>query len=72
VAEYLIDRNAIVAYKRAGYQCAGNAAEAAASRLRLQESTGSSSACEARAGCWSWHVFRVFHKPTFVSLLPPE
>ena len=33
VAEYLIDLNATAAYKRAGYDAKGNAAEAGASRL---------------------------------------
>src|ERR1019366_819395 len=33
VGEYLIDLNATAAYKRAGYEAGGNAAESAASRL---------------------------------------
>jgi phage terminase small subunit len=33
VAEYLIDLNAIAAYKRAGYKGTGRAAENAASRM---------------------------------------
>lgn len=51
VREYLVDLNATAAYKRAGYDAAGNAAEAGASRLLRNAKVASSikNAMDSRA-----------------------